>query len=80
MLTSSFLFASLWISSTTQFITRSRILEIKSNTHAMLQLYGTHASSTVLLFFVVKQVNLDLALISRQLRHPTNCRLAQPLI
>ena len=49
MLVSSF-FASLWISSTTQFLARSRNLEIKSKPHAMFQIYGTYASWTVLLF------------------------------
>ena len=44
-----FLFASLWVPYTTQFVTRSKNLEIKGKTHAMRQIYGTHARSTVLL-------------------------------
>ena len=42
-------FASLWVPSTTQFVPRSKNVEIRGKTHAMLKIYATHARSTVLL-------------------------------
>ena len=42
-------FASLWVPSTTQFVPRSKNVDIRGKTHAMLKIYATHARSTVLL-------------------------------